>query len=95
MKANVVSISTLILLVTASLMLTACGSIQAGIETATPIADTESHVDTPSPDEIVIQPSEEPTMVEVRRKQIVAGWLGHLVTRRHGSVRHHRCRRRD
>jgi len=74
MKANVVSISTLILLVTASLMLTACGTIQAGIETATPIADTESLVETQTP------PSEEPTVVEVRREQIVAGWRGHVVS---------------
>jgi len=49
MKANVVSISTLILLVTASLILTACGTIQAGIETATPIADTESPAETQTP----------------------------------------------
>lgn len=74
MKANVVSISTLILLVTASLMLTACGSIQAGIETAIPIADTESLVETQTP------PSEEPTVVEVGREQIVAGWRGHVVS---------------
>jgi len=74
MKANVVSISTLILLVTASLMLTACGSIQAGIETAAPIADTESLVETQTP------PSEEPTVVEVGREQIVAGWRGHVVS---------------
>ena len=74
MKANIVSISTLILLVTAALMLTACGSIQAGIETATPIADTESLVETQTP------PSEEPTVVEVGREQIIAGWRGHVVS---------------
>ena len=74
MKANLVSISTLILLVTVSLILTACGTIQAGIETATPIADTESPAETQTP------PSEEPTVDEVRREQIVAGWRGHVVS---------------
>jgi len=80
MKANVLRVSTLILLVTASLMMTACGTIQAGIETPLPAADTESSAGTQMADEIVIQPSEEPTVVEVRREQIVAGWLGHVVS---------------